>query len=168
MDAIFECCLQVLLIGAGATVTMDVGGLALKRAAGIPFPNYALVGRWIASMTKGRFHHASITASPSIPGERVIGWLAHYAIGVAFASVLLLIWGLPWACNPTIGPALIVGLGSVVAPFFLMQPGMGAGIASCRTPHPPAARIRSLGNHFVFGLGLYASGHMTALLCACQ
>ena len=34
-------------------------------------------------------------------GERLIGWTAHYLIGIAFAAVLLAIWGLEWARQPT-------------------------------------------------------------------
>jgi hypothetical protein len=80
--------------------------------------------------------------------------------------VLLAIWGLDWARHPTIGPALIVGIGSVAAPFLFMQPGMGAGIAASRTPHPATARLHSLVTHGVFGLGLYAAGWATSLLDA--
>jgi hypothetical protein len=53
-------------------------------------------------------------------------------------------------------PALIVGLITVAAPFLIMQPGMGAGIAA-KTPNPTAARLRSLATHAVFGIGLYGS-----------
>ena len=97
-------------------------------------------------------------------GERLIGWTAHYLIGIAFAGVLLAIWGLEWARHPTVGPALIVGIASVAAPFLLMQPGMGAGIAASRTPRPAAARLHSLVMHGIFGLGLYAAGWVTSLL----
>ena len=45
-----------------------------------------------------------------------------------------------------------------MAPFLLMQPCMGAGIAASRTPHPASARVHSLINHAVFGLGLYLFG----------
>jgi hypothetical protein len=78
--------------------------------------------------------------------------------------MLLAIWGLDWARQPTIGPALIVGIGSVAAPFLLMQPAMGAGIAASRTPRPAAARLHSLVTHGIFGLGLYAAGWVTSLL----
>ena len=37
---------------------------------------------------------------------------------------------------PTFLPALLVGIGTVAAPFFILQPGMGAGIAASRTPNP--------------------------------
>ena len=64
-----------------------------------------------------------------------------------------------------IGPALLVGIGTVVAPFLLMQPGMGAGVAASRTPRPAAARVQSLVTHAIFGLGLYASGWVVRLHC---
>jgi hypothetical protein len=99
-----------------------------------------------------------------VPGERLIGWTAHYLIGIAFAFVLLASWGMDWVHHPTIGPALIVGLGSVAAPFLLMQPGMGAGIAASRTPNPSAARLRSVTTHTVFGVGLYVAAWLVSLL----
>lgn len=90
-------------------------------------------------------------------GELIIGWTAHYLIGIAFAALLVVVFGPAWVHQPTIGPLLIVGIGAVLAPFLLMQPGMGAGIAASRTPNPAAARVQSLVTHTVFGLGLYAS-----------
>jgi len=56
---------------------------------------------------------------------------------------MLMLQGLDWAREPRLLPALIVGLFTVVAPFFVMQPGMGAGIAAAKTPNPTAARLRS-------------------------
>ena len=95
-------------------------------------------------------------------GERLLGWTAHYLIGISYAAILPAIWGAGWVAHPTIGPALLVGIGTVAAPFLLMQPGMGAGIAASRTPHPAAARFHSIVMHAVFGLGLYASARLLA------
>jgi hypothetical protein len=50
---------------------------------------------------------------------------------------------------------------TVAAPFFLMQPGMGAGIAGARTPRPIATRMHSLTMHAMFGLGMYVSAWAT-------
>lgn len=147
-----------VLIGTGATAVMDIWAVVRKRLLGMPSLDYALVGRWFVYLTRGRFRHHPIAASPPVKGERLIGWVAHYLTGILFAAVLLAFWGLGWVCRPALGPALIVGIGSVVAPFFLMQPGMGAGIAASRTPRPAAARFHSLVTHAVFGLGLYAAG----------
>ena len=156
--------LCALLIGAGATAIMDIWMVIRRSLLGNPLPDYGLLGRWLAYMPQGRFHHESITASPAVQHERLIGWIAHYLTGIIFAAMLLAIWGLDWACHPTIGPALAVGIGGVAAPFLLMQPGMGAGVAASRTPRPAAARIQTLVTHGIFGLGLYAAGWVASLL----
>jgi hypothetical protein len=152
-----------VLVGAGATLTMDLWMIARKRLFGIPPPDYGLVGRWIAYLATGRFRHDRIAATPAVRGERAIGWTTHIVVGMAYAAILLGIWGIAWIRHPTIGPALLVGIGSVAAPFLVMQPGMGAGIAASRTPRPSAARLQSLVTHGIFGLGLYAAGQVVRL-----
>ena len=34
-------------------------------------------------MARGRFRHERIAAAPPVRGERLIGWTAHYLIGIA-------------------------------------------------------------------------------------
>jgi hypothetical protein len=152
-QAIFD----AVTIGAGATALLDLWSLARTWLTGAAAPDYGLVGRWIAHMPRGRFVHAAIAKSAPVTGERALGWVTHYATGLAFAGVLLLLWP-DFAREPTPLPALIVGVGSVAAPFLLMQPGMGAGLFARRTPNPRAARRRSLATHAIFALGLYAAG----------
>lgn len=159
MDTLF----QALVIGAGGTATMDLWALARRRLLAIPLPDYALVGRWLGHLARGRFRHERIAASPPIRGELALGWVAHYGLGVAFAGLLIAVAGPGWVRQPTPGPALAVGLGTVALPFLVTQPGMGAGIASSRTPRPNAARLQSLVTHAVFGLGLYAAGWVASL-----
>lgn len=144
-------------IGVGATAIMDLWGLLRKLLFGANAPDYRLVGRWIGHMPQGRFRHDAIAAAPAKRGERLIGWAAHYATGIAFAGLLVALFGAEWTTRPTPGPALAVGIGTVVAPFFLMQPALGAGIAASRAPNPTAARLQSLITHAVFGAGLYVS-----------
>ena len=156
---------SILFIGAGATLATDLWTMARARLFGVPAPDWGLVGRWFGHMARGRFRHERIAAARPVHGERLIGWTAHYLIGIAFAAVLLAVFGLDWARAPTLAPALAVGLGSVAAPFLVMQPAMGAGIAASRTPCPPVARIRSVMNHLVFGAGLYATAQGLGLLC---
>jgi hypothetical protein len=157
----------VLVAGGAATALMDLWAIARKRLLGIPAMDYGLVGRGLAHLARGRFRHEAIARAPAVRGERAIGWIAHYAIGLAFAGVLLAIGGLDWACRPTIRPALAVGIASVAAPFLVMQPGMGAGIAASRTPRPAAARMQSLVTHTIFGIGLYAGGWVASALRPC-
>ena len=147
---------RVLLVGIGATLVMDLWTQALKRL-GVATLDYALLGRWAAHLAKGRFAHASIGQAAAIPGERLLGWAMHYAIGIAFAALLVAVAGWPWLCDPSLLPALAVGMATVAAPLFVLQPAMGAGFMASKTATPLKNCLRSLATHGVFGLGLYLS-----------
>ena len=146
--------LRVLLIGIGATATMDAW-LQLLRRLQVPTPDFALVGRWAGHLARGRWAHAAIAKAAPIEHERVLGWTLHYGTGVAFAALLVALAGTAWMRHPTPLPALVVGLGTVAVPLFVMQPAMGAGIASSRTATPLKNTLRSVANHAAFGVGLY-------------
>ena len=153
------------LIGAGGAALMDAWALVARRAFNVQGLDYAMLGRWIGHFPRGRFFHDRITTAHPVRGERPLGWAAHYSIGIAFAYLLLALFGADWATAPTIGPAMAIGLGTILAPWFVMQPAMGAGVAASRTPSPAAARLRNLATHTVYGLGLYASAVVLAIAC---
>jgi hypothetical protein len=146
--------IQIALIGIGATAVMDLW-LSLLKRLGVQTLNIAFIGRWVGHLFRGRFAHAAIAKAQPIPAERALGWLAHYVIGIAFAGLLVAVSGMNWVADPTLLPAVLVGMGTVVAPLFLMQPAMGAGFAASKTPTPLKNCLRSLANHTVFGLGLF-------------
>ncbi|KVO00558.1 hypothetical protein WJ70_00295 [Burkholderia ubonensis] len=164
MNDMADALLRLLLIGAGGTLVMDLWALFRRRAFGTPSLDYALVGRWLGHMASGRFRHASIVAAAPVRHERPLGWLAHYAIGIAFAGLPVALAGTQWISAPTLLPALAAGIGSVAAPFFVMQPAFGFGIAAARTPQPSVARRRSLVTHLSYGLGLYVAAQMLTLM----
>lgn len=166
MTGVAELLVAGLIIGIGGSALMDVWGFALRRGFAIPTLDYALLGRWIAYFPRGRFVHDRIAAAPAVRGERALGYLAHYTIGVAFALLLIVVWGMGWVHSPTIWPALVVGLGTVLAPWLVMQPAMGAGIAGSRTTSPSATRLRNLGTHTVYGVGLYLSALALSVVLA--
>lgn len=159
-----EIVVRTVLIGAGGTACMDLWAVFLRRAFGVRSLDYALLGRWIGHFPRGRFAHESIAAAAPVRGERVLGWAAHYTIGITFAAALLAIWGLSWARSPTPMPAIVVGVATLAAPLFVMQPCMGLGIAASRTPRPNLARLKSLGTHLVYGLGAYGAAALTAAM----
>jgi len=152
-----------ILIGVGATLTMDLWAAVLRRF-GVPSLNFALLGRWIGHIPRGRFIHASIASSAPVRGELLIGWSAHYAIGITFAALLVATFGLEWARAPTLPPALLIGVVTVVAPLLVLQPAMGAGIASSKTPRPVFNSVKSLVTHTVFGFGFFLAARAGALL----
>lgn len=164
MAAEVEFVVRSVLIGGGATVLMDLWLLVLRRGFGVRTLDYAMLGRWLGHIPRGTWVHANIAQAAPVPGELSLGWCAHYAIGVTFAAVLLAISGLEWARSPSLAPAMAVGLATVAAPFLVLQPALGAGIASSKVPNPNAARLRSVLTHAVYGLGLYASARLWAAL----
>ncbi len=146
-----------ILVGLGATLVMDIWSLFLRRAFGVSSLSFCLVGRWLRHMPAGTFKHSSIVAASRKSAECTLGWIAHYLIGVAFALLLVFSTSGRWIEHPSLVPALLVGVGTVLFPFLVMQPSFGLGIAAAKTPNPTQARLKSLMTHTIFGVGLYVS-----------
>ena len=161
MRTTVEFVLRGIFIGAGATLVIDLWA-ALLRRFGVPSLSFAMLGRWVGHLFRGRLGHDSIAKASPVRGELWLGWLAHYAIGVSFGALLLGIFGLDWARSPTFGPAMLVGVGTVVSPLFILQPALGAGIASSKTPRPVFNTLKSLTTHTVFGVGLFVAAVVAA------
>ena len=147
--------LIAIAIGLGATLTIDLWALFLKHALDIRSLNYCLLGRWVLLIPQGRIRHASIAAAPGQRHECKVGWTAHYMIGVSFALLFVLLVKAAWLERPTLLPALLFGITTVLVPFLTIQPAFGLGIASSKAPQPYKARFKSLLTHTVFGLGLW-------------
>lgn len=148
------------LVGIGGTLFLDVVMLLLGKFLGISGTNWRLVGRWIGHVPKGKFVQRSLNDAPKITGEHALGWFVHYAIGVGYGLLLLVIWGADWFAQPQVVEPLILAIVLLVLPYFIMMPGMGMGIAASRAPSPTVARIKSVFGHSTFGVGMY----LTAVL----
>lgn len=156
-----EFLIRAVVIGVGATLLLDIWAQILKRVAGFPAPNWAMPGRWVSHLPRGQFVHEDIGKAQAVPNELAIGWVFHYAVGFLFAAALLAIWGLDWARNPTFLPALIVGLVTVGCGWFILQPGMGAGIAASKKPNAWTLRVLNIVGHTVFAIGMYGTALLT-------
>jgi hypothetical protein len=158
-----EFALRTIALGVGATMVMDVWALLLRQF-GIPSLNFALLGRWIGHLPRGQWRHDSIARATPVRGELLIGWCAHYATGITFAALLLSTFGLKWGRSPSLLPALFIGVVTVLAPLLILQPALGAGIASSKTPTPVFNSLKSLVTHTVYGFGLYLAAIATVWL----
>src|SRR5688572_17491155 len=114
---------RIALIGVGATATMDLWLWLQKRLLNLPSLDVALVGRWLGHGLGGRgWMHEAIARAAPVRGERALGWALHYGVGVAFAALLVGVAGAAWTREPRLAPALAVGVGTVLAPLFVLQP----------------------------------------------
>lgn len=156
--------IDIAVIGIGATLLMDAWALIQRPAFGAAPLDYRLVGRWLAHIPRGRLRHDAIAKVAPVRGELALGWAAHYATGVLFAALLIAVCGPEWMRSPTVWPALAAGIVTLAAPFLILQPAIGVGLAASKTPDPTAARLRSCVTHLVFGLGLYLTADLLARL----
>jgi hypothetical protein len=158
MNDLILCFLSHVFIGVGATLTFDLWALFLKYAFKITPSNFCMVGRWLRYMPEGTFTHSNIASAPQKSAECIVGWVAHYMSGIMFAIIFVAFAGIEWLQYPMLIPAVVFGVVTVAAPFFIIQPAFGLGFAASKTLNPSQVRLRSLMNHTAFGVGLYLFG----------
>lgn len=146
--------LKTIIVGIGATASVDfftfILGHFTHKGHGILY-----VGRWVAYTFKGTFFHDNIIASPVVKNEMLIGWIAHYTIGILFAFSLLLLFGKKWLQTPNFLAAMIIGNLTLFFPLCILQPAMGFGVAFSKLPQAGILLIKIISIHIVYGLGLY-------------
>jgi Protein of unknown function (DUF2938) len=133
MSSTADIFLKATLVGVGGTIVLDLYALMMSRVLGVPATNWAMVGRWFGNMAHGQFVQVAMSEAAPVKGELAIGWIAHYAIGIGYGLLLLALWGKVWLERPTLIPPMILAWVLLVAPYFMMMPGMGMGIAESRT-----------------------------------
>lgn len=151
-----------ILMGIGGTLTMDVWAKSLYRVAGQPLPNWAMPGRWLGHVFRGKFFHDDIGAAEPVSGELALGWGLHYGVGIVYGVVFAVWAGAGWLAAPTFLPIWIFALVTIAAGWFVLQPGMGLGWAASKTANPGRARLMGLLAHTMFGLGMWAIAVMVA------
>ena len=157
-----ELLLKGVAIGIGATVLMDLWAVFLWKVFRQARPNWGPVGRWFWHLKNGTVFHNDIAKAEPYAHEHALGWIGHYAVGILYGVILALLAGADWFASPTFLPAWILGLVTVGAGWFLLQPGLGLGVAASKLPNANTVRVFNLISHPVFALGLYG----TALLIA--
>jgi hypothetical protein len=144
-------------MGVAGTLAMDLWALFLNRVAGQPLPNWAMPGRWLAHVFRGRVFHEAIAGAAPVERELPLGWAFHYGVGIVYGVAFAALAGPDWLANPTFLPVWIFALVTISAGWFLLQPGMGLGWAASRTPRPWKVRGLGLLAHTVFGLGMWGA-----------
>ncbi|WEZ82340.1 DUF2938 domain-containing protein [Rhizobium sp. 32-5/1] len=152
--------LRGIVIGIGATILMDVWAIVLWKIFGESRPNWGPVGRWFWHLPRGTVFHDTIAQAEPYTHESALGWIAHYAVGILYGIVLAFWGGEAWFATPTFLPAFVLGILTVGAGWFLLQPGLGIGWAASKLPNANKVRALNLLAHTVFAIGLYG----TALL----
>ncbi|MCB1445912.1 MAG: DUF2938 domain-containing protein [Rhizobiaceae bacterium] len=145
------------LIGIGGTAAMDVWSIVLWKVFGQGAPDWAPVGRWTWHLQGGTVFHRRIGDAAPYAHEQALGWFVHYAVGILYGVALALVMGAAWLAAPTFLPALVWGIVTVAAGWFLLQPGLGLGWVASKTPNPIEVRVMNLVAHVIFALGMWGT-----------
>ena len=151
MDVLIK---NAIVTGVFATIVLDVWQRVLHAAAGVPPTNWRMVGRWFAHLPRGTFIHRPIADAEPVANELAIGWLAHYVVGIAYSylyALLITFTGI----SLSLLSAIAFGVITVVAAWFVLQPGLGVGVFARLAPNPWLIRALNLSAHVFFGCGLY-------------
>ncbi|NVO29287.1 DUF2938 domain-containing protein [Donghicola sp. C2-DW-16] len=151
MNAVIE----GVVMGLTATIVMDIWALVLRQVAGMPLPNWAMVGRWTGHLPRGTVFHDDIAASDPVANELALGWATHYVVGILYGVFFAVVAGAAWLAEPTFFPVWVYAILTIGAGWFLLQPGLGLGVALSKTPNPMKGRIMGLIAHTWFGIGLW-------------
>ena len=143
-----------IVAGVIGTLAMDLLNNLVARTGVFLKIDVAMIGRMAAGWTRGRFLYGHPNEMEQVPNEMIWGYLAHFAIGVAFAVPFVLGWEL-WIGGPA-SPlwAVLYGAATTVASLFFVYPSMGLGVFGRRSPDRIKAFITPLANHLFYGVGL--------------
>jgi hypothetical protein len=146
--------LAVFLSGVLACLAMDAWQQLLKRVAGIPASNWAMVGRWFTLTLRSKtMYQPKIDDAMPVPHELPLGWLVHYGVSMLYAVVYATLIQAS-VIRPTLADGFLFGAVSVAVPWFYFMPCMGKGMMGRLTPNPTKACLVSLSNHLVYGTAM--------------
>ncbi|WP_034999747.1 DUF2938 family protein [Beijerinckia mobilis] len=146
----------IVIVGIGSTIALDLWSIIVAWIGWMPGTHWPSVGRWLLGLLSGRLVFDQNNTSPNTMTESVIGWGFHYIIGLAYAAMYPLFWGLDFLSAPTILPFLLIGVVvSTLAGLIILMPGMGAGLFARKTPTPMLTILYVLVAHVIFTIAQY-------------
>ena len=152
----------VLVSGIIATWAIDIWAFFISTVIGQPTTNWGTVGQWLRQIFIGEFVLSSSTNTTPTTFEYVLGWAFHYIVGIVYAALYFLVVLVSLEISPSLLSALIFGVATVLAPWFILQPGLGYGVMASKTINPNKVRFLNLLTHTIFGATLYFGGWIVA------
>jgi hypothetical protein len=146
-----------VLVGLLSTLTMDITSTLVRMTGLTSGVHPSLVGRWFASIPRGKLMHHTIAETPAVAGEMPIALVGHYLIGITLAvtfGVLLSLTGIRAGRLSGLALAVAFGVTTNLLPWLVMFPSMGFGLFGREGPPDLMLFRTSSVNHLLFGVGL--------------
>ena len=148
--------LVVVTIAAGVlgTLVMDVLNHLVSQTGLLLKIDVRMIGRMSAGWLRGRFLYENPGQIEPHEHELILGYAAHYAIGLVLATVFVIGWDqfISGPISPLL--ALFYGFATTVASEFFVYPSMGLGVCGRLSAEGIKAALSPLANHLFFGVGM--------------
>ena len=112
------------------------------------------IGRMAAGWARGHFTYRDPGDMEPVANEKLLGYAAHYTIGVGLAFIYVFGWALLAEGPASPGWAVVYGFATTAASLFLVYPSMGLGMGGRRSPAGLRAVLSPPVNHLFFGVGM--------------
>ena len=146
----------VLIVGIGSTFALDLWGVITGKIGWMPGTHWPSVGRWLLGIPAGRLVLDGNDSRPNSVIEAVTGWLFHYLVGLIYAIMFPVFWGVDFISAPKVFPFILIGVViSTLAGLVILMPGMGGGFFARKLPNTGAMIIYILVAHAVFAATQY-------------
>lgn len=146
----------ILVVGVGSTLVIDLWAQIAARLGWRPAAHWPSVGRWLLGLPRGRLVLDGADPRPFSGLEAATGWLFHYLVGLAYAAMFPLVWGMTFLQKPTLLPVFLIG---VVVPTFaglgVLVPALGGGFFARKIANPLDFIIYVLVSHGIFATAQY-------------
>ena len=143
-----------VIAGVLGTIAMDSLNYLFAQKGFLVKIDVKMIGRMSAGWINGRFCYRDPSQMKPEAKEGPLGYVIHYAIGIALAIPFVLGWEL--LVGGPVSPiwVLVYGVATTAASVFVVYPSMGLGVFGMRSPEGIRAPLSSLANHFFFGIGM--------------
>jgi hypothetical protein len=139
------------------TLVMDTLNYLFARTGLVLKIDVRMIGRMTVGWMRGRLRYDRPSQIEPHAYERLLGYLAHYAIGLILAAIFVLGWDQFMGGPPSPAWAIVYGFATTVISEFVVYPSMGLGICGRRSPDGIKAFLSPLANHLFYGLGMAAA-----------
>ena len=143
-----------VLAGVLGTLVMDLLNHLFARTGMISKIEVGMIGRMVGGWVHGRFLYGHPDEMKQVEREVYHGYISHYAIGISLVLPYVFGWNLMFGGPASPEWALVYGVATTVASWFIVYPSMGFGAFGKRSPDGIKAALSSLANHFFYGIGL--------------
>lgn len=142
--------------GILGTLAMDLLNYLFARIGIILTIDLQMIGRMSAGWTRRRFRYHHPDEMEPVANEKLYGYITHYAIGLGLAVTYLLGWDILVGGPASPVWALVYGITTTAASWFIIYPSLGQGALGRKSQYGIKSAYSALANHLFFGIGMAA------------